>query len=92
MFRDKLKKKIATYQEGVSIRKQEVEQAKVAMAKDEAELSKLQYEEKILKGLVQRLKGIIWLVFSCKCISAKFNYQQKFSPIGCRTSFGVAYR
>ncbi|KAF3444375.1 hypothetical protein FNV43_RR14067 [Rhamnella rubrinervis] len=56
VFRDKLKRKIATYQEGVSIRKQEVEQAKLAMAKDEAELSKLQHEEKILKGLVQQLK------------------------------------
>ncbi|KAL6275115.1 hypothetical protein ACE6H2_018716 [Prunus campanulata] len=54
--RDKLKKKIATYQEGVTVRKQEVEQAKVAMAKDEAELSKLQNEEKILKKLVEQLK------------------------------------
>ncbi|KAH7532252.1 hypothetical protein FEM48_Zijuj04G0000200 [Ziziphus jujuba var. spinosa] len=55
--RDKLKRKIATYQEGVAIRKQEVKQAKEAMAKDEVELSKLQKEEKILKGLVQQLKG-----------------------------------
>ncbi|GMN49631.1 hypothetical protein TIFTF001_018799 [Ficus carica] len=55
--RDKLKKKIATYQEGVTIRKQEVERAKVAIAKDEAELSKLQSEEKTLKGLVLQLKG-----------------------------------
>ncbi|KAF5930103.1 hypothetical protein HYC85_030976 [Camellia sinensis] len=54
--RDKLKKKIATYQEGVTLRKQEVEQAKLAVAKDEAELSKLTSEEKILKGLVQQLK------------------------------------
>ncbi|RXH83810.1 hypothetical protein DVH24_009245 [Malus domestica] len=54
--RDKLKKKISTYQEGVAIRKQEVEQAKIAMAKDEAELSKLQSEEKILKKLVDQLK------------------------------------
>ncbi|XP_068338549.1 glucosidase 2 subunit beta-like isoform X2 [Pyrus communis] len=54
--RDKLKKKISTYQEGVAIRKQEVEQAKIAMAKDEAELSKLQSEEKILKKLVDHLK------------------------------------
>lgn len=59
MARDKLKKKIATYQEGVAVRKQEVEQAKVAMAKDEAELSKLQNEEKILKKLVEQLKGIV---------------------------------
>ncbi|EXB94810.1 hypothetical protein L484_005066 [Morus notabilis] len=54
--RDKLKRKIATYQEGVTIRKQEVERAKAVTAKDEAELSKLQSEEKTLKGLVQQLK------------------------------------
>lgn len=53
-----MKKKIATYQEGVTIRKQEVERAKVAIAKDEAELSKLQSEEKTLKGLVLQLKGL----------------------------------
>lgn len=58
MARDKLKKKIATYQEGVAIRNQEVEQAKVVMAKDEAELAKLQNDEKILKRLVEHLKGI----------------------------------
>lgn len=66
--RDKLKRKIATYQEGVAIRKQEVKQAKEAMAKDEVELSKLQKEEKILKGLVQQLKGIVLSVFPCKCL------------------------
>ncbi|KAJ8427543.1 hypothetical protein Cgig2_019962 [Carnegiea gigantea] len=54
--RDKLKKKIATYQEGVALRRREVEQAKQAFAKDEAELSKLKDEEKLLKGLVQQLK------------------------------------
>ncbi|GAV76388.1 PRKCSH-like domain-containing protein/PRKCSH_1 domain-containing protein [Cephalotus follicularis] len=54
--RDKLKNKIAVYQEGIALRKQEVEKAKVAVVKDEAELSKLQNEEKILKGLVQQLK------------------------------------
>ncbi|XP_058107684.1 glucosidase 2 subunit beta-like isoform X1 [Magnolia sinica] len=54
--RDRLKKKITTYQEGVIIRRKEVEQAKQALAKDEAELSKLKNEEKILKGLVQTLK------------------------------------
>ncbi|CAO2825580.1 unnamed protein product [Amaranthus hypochondriacus] len=54
--RDKLKKKIATYQEGVALRQKEVEQAKVAFAKDEAELSKLKSEEKVLKDLVQQLK------------------------------------
>ncbi|XP_038700088.1 glucosidase 2 subunit beta-like isoform X2 [Tripterygium wilfordii] len=54
--RGKLKKKISTHLEGVALWKQEVEQAKVAIAKDEAELSKLKNEEKILKGLVQQLK------------------------------------
>ncbi|KAL4578355.1 hypothetical protein LXL04_014477 [Taraxacum kok-saghyz] len=54
--RDRLKKKIATFQEGVVIRKREVEEAKVSLAKDEAELSRLKNEEGILKGLVQQLK------------------------------------
>ncbi|KAG1338866.1 hypothetical protein COCNU_04G011720 [Cocos nucifera] len=54
--REKLQKKIATFQNGVTIRKQEVEKAKQAFAKDEAELSKLKNEEKILKELVQKLK------------------------------------
>uniref|UniRef100_A0A7N0U9R1 Glucosidase 2 subunit beta n=1 Tax=Kalanchoe fedtschenkoi TaxID=63787 RepID=A0A7N0U9R1_KALFE len=54
--RDKLKKKIATYQEGVTLRKQEIEKAKVSIANEEAELSKLKSEEKILKDLVQQLK------------------------------------
>lgn len=57
--RDKLKKKIATFEEGVKIRKQEVEHAKVAITKDEAELLKLKNEEKILKGLVEQLNGKI---------------------------------
>ncbi|KAI9400554.1 hypothetical protein POPTR_001G001700v4 [Populus trichocarpa] len=56
--RDKLKKKIATYKEGVALRKKEVEQAKMAFAKDVAELSKLKNEEKILKGLVEQLKEL----------------------------------
>ncbi|XP_061360355.1 glucosidase 2 subunit beta [Gastrolobium bilobum] len=54
--RNKLMKKIATYQEGVKLRKQEVEQAKLDLAKDEAELSKLKREESILKGIVEQLK------------------------------------
>lgn len=57
--RDRLKKKIATYQEGVTLRKRDIEQAKLAIAKDEAELTKLKNEEKVLSGLVQELKGII---------------------------------
>ncbi|KAJ6810652.1 glucosidase 2 subunit beta [Iris pallida] len=54
--RQKLKRKIQTYQEGVTIRKQEVEQGKQAFAKDEADLSRLKSEEKILKDLVDKLK------------------------------------
>lgn len=57
--RDKLKKRIATYQDGVIIRRKEVERAKGAFAKQEEELSKLKNEEKIVKGLVQQLKGLI---------------------------------
>lgn len=54
--REKLTKKIKTYQEGVTLRKEEVEKAKLAFAKDEADLSKLKSEEKILKDLVDKLK------------------------------------
>ncbi|XP_066306125.1 glucosidase 2 subunit beta-like isoform X2 [Miscanthus floridulus] len=54
--REKLKKKVATYKNGVVIWKQEVERAKEAFAKDEAELAKLKGEEKILQGLVDKLK------------------------------------
>ncbi|GAA0174068.1 protein-binding activity modulator [Lithospermum erythrorhizon] len=54
--RDKLMKKIATYQQGATIRRRDVEQAEVAIAKEEAELAKLKNEEKILKGLVEQLK------------------------------------
>lgn len=60
MARDKLKKKIATYKEGVALRNKEVDQAKAAIAEDEAELSKLKNEENVLKGLVQQLKGIVF--------------------------------
>ncbi|OMO57820.1 hypothetical protein COLO4_35073 [Corchorus olitorius] len=54
--RDRLIKKITTYKEGVIVRNQEIEKAKIAIAKDGAELTKLKNEEKILKGLVQQLK------------------------------------
>ncbi|KAM3348821.1 hypothetical protein ACQJBY_022196 [Aegilops geniculata] len=54
--REKLKKKVATYKSGVVIRNQEVEKAKLAITKDEAELTKLKGEEKILQGLVDKLK------------------------------------
>ncbi|KAH0906603.1 hypothetical protein HID58_038430 [Brassica napus] len=54
--RENLKKKIDTYNQGVVIRRKEIEQAKVGLEKDEAELKKLKIEQKILKGLVQQLK------------------------------------
>ncbi|CAI9768670.1 unnamed protein product [Fraxinus pennsylvanica] len=54
--RDKLEKKITTFKEGVIIRRRETEEAKLAIAREEAELTKLKDEEKILKGLVQQLK------------------------------------
>ncbi|GJT05531.1 glucosidase 2 subunit beta [Tanacetum coccineum] len=54
--RDAFKEKIATYQQGVAIRKHEIEEAKISAAKDEAELSKLKSEEKVLKGIVEQLK------------------------------------
>ncbi|KAJ6845736.1 glucosidase 2 subunit beta [Iris pallida] len=54
--REKLKKKIQTYQQGVILRKQEIERGKEAFGKDEAELSRLKSEEKILNDLVDKLK------------------------------------
>ncbi|XP_009587510.1 glucosidase 2 subunit beta-like isoform X1 [Nicotiana tomentosiformis] len=54
--REKLKKKIATYQEGITLRRKEVGEAKLAIAKEEDELSKLKNEEKILKETVEQLK------------------------------------
>ncbi|KAG8471641.1 hypothetical protein CXB51_036303 [Gossypium anomalum] len=54
--RDRLIKKIATYKEGAALRKLEVEKAKVAIAKEEAELTLLKNEEKVLKVRVRELK------------------------------------
>ncbi|KAL4321323.1 hypothetical protein AHAS_Ahas14G0099000 [Arachis hypogaea] len=54
--RDKLKKKIATYQDGVKLRKEEIEKAKSALDKDKVELLKLKKEESTLKEIVQQLK------------------------------------
>ncbi|ONK62808.1 uncharacterized protein A4U43_C07F8350 [Asparagus officinalis] len=54
--REKLNKRIKTYQEGVIIRKKEVEKAKQDIARDKDDLSKLKSEEKILKDLVDKLK------------------------------------
>lgn len=55
--RERMKNKIATYKQGVTLRQKNVEEAKVAFSKDEAELAKLKNDEKVLKELVQKLKG-----------------------------------
>lgn len=60
--RDELMERIAVFQKGVALRKHEIEQAKISSAQDEAELSKLKNEEKILKGIVQQLKGICFFI------------------------------
>ncbi|KAF1873198.1 hypothetical protein Lal_00016335 [Lupinus albus] len=73
--REKLKKKIETYQEGVKLRKQEIEQAKLALEKDQSELSKLKKEESTLKGLVKQLKGGKY-----KCYGSSF-LQQFFDKL-----------
>ncbi|PKA61833.1 hypothetical protein AXF42_Ash008665 [Apostasia shenzhenica] len=54
--RERLKKKIETFKEGIVARKKEIEKAKEAYTKDEAELAKLKSDEKMLKELVQKLK------------------------------------
>ncbi|KAF3772916.1 Glucosidase 2 subunit beta [Nymphaea thermarum] len=50
--REKLKKKISTFQEGSAMRRREIEHAKQEIVKEEAELSKLKKEEKLLKDLI----------------------------------------
>jgi hypothetical protein len=74
--REKLKKKIATYKNGVVIRKQEVERAKEAFAKDEADLAKLKGEEKMLQGLVDKLKGLAFVSIGLEP-SAKVWYMEQ---------------
>ncbi|XP_052620623.1 glucosidase 2 subunit beta [Lactuca sativa] len=54
--RDRLMEKIKIYVEGVSIRDNEVEQAKLSFEQDKENLLKLKHEEKTLKGIVQNLK------------------------------------
>ncbi|XVF56965.1 hypothetical protein PTKIN_Ptkin06aG0163400 [Pterospermum kingtungense] len=53
--RDKLEKKIEMYHEGVALRKQEIEQAKRAIARDNAELLGLKNEKKVLEKVVKQL-------------------------------------
>ncbi|KAI3523539.1 hypothetical protein L1887_01738 [Cichorium endivia] len=54
--RDKLMEKIVIYEEGVAIRNNEVEQAKISLEKDKENLLKLKNEEKVFKRIVQHLK------------------------------------
>ena len=60
--RENLKKKITTYQEGVRIRRRDVDKGRQAFAKDEADLAILKAEEESLSGLVQKLKGVTLLM------------------------------
>ena len=61
--RQRLEKKITTYQAGISLRKIEVEKAKKSFQEDEAEVLKLKAEAKVLKGIVEQLKGVF--IFLC---------------------------
>ncbi|XP_022746739.1 glucosidase 2 subunit beta-like isoform X1 [Durio zibethinus] len=54
--REKLKKKIEMYHEGVALRKQEIEQAKQAIARDKAELLGLKNEKEVLEKVVKQLE------------------------------------
>ncbi|OMO55340.1 hypothetical protein COLO4_36028 [Corchorus olitorius] len=54
--RDKLKKKIEMYHEGVALRKQEIQKAKQAIARDNAELLGLKNEKEVLQKLVKQLE------------------------------------
>eukprot|EP01018_Ginkgo_biloba_P038386 Gb_31920 [translate_table: standard] len=55
--REKIKKKLTTYKEGFTIRKQEIEHSKQMMTKEKAEIASLKQEEKKLKEMVDKLKA-----------------------------------
>ncbi|MCO5566408.1 hypothetical protein L7F22_020085 [Adiantum nelumboides] len=57
VLKEKLERKIATFQAGLDVRKRDVEHAKRTVAKEKAELSALKQEEKKLKDQVQKLKA-----------------------------------
>lgn len=78
-----MKKKITTYKSGVVIRKQEVERAKEAFSKDEAELAKLKGEAKILQGLVDKLKGVVLVSIGLE----PFAYERQIKQI--LTLYGI---
>ncbi|KAK8651072.1 hypothetical protein V6N13_140687 [Hibiscus sabdariffa] len=56
---ESLKRKIEVYQEGVALRKQEIEQAKRAIVRDKAELSALEKEREAVGKLVSQLTELV---------------------------------
>ena len=57
-WREKLKRKIATFRAGLEARNQDVEHSQILIEKDKKELANLKVEEKNLKDVVQKLSGI----------------------------------
>lgn len=55
--REKLVKKLAIHKEGLSIRRSEIENAKLSRQQHEAKLTSLQKEEKTQSELVRKLTG-----------------------------------
>ncbi|GMI84609.1 hypothetical protein HRI_002130100 [Hibiscus trionum] len=56
---ESFKRKIEVYQEGIALRKQEIEQAKRAVARDKAELSGLEKEREVVGKLVNQLDELV---------------------------------
>ncbi|XP_039061466.1 glucosidase 2 subunit beta-like [Hibiscus syriacus] len=56
---ESLKRNVEVYQEGVTLRKQEIEQAKRAIARDRAELSMLKREREVVGKLVSQLDELV---------------------------------
>lgn len=75
-----MKKKITKFQEGVAMRKHELEQARGALIKDKEELDMLKIEEKSLKGLVEHLRGVsLCTMFAIYLV--KFDYLSKLPQL-----------
>ena len=58
VWREKLKKKIATFRAGLEARNRDIEHSQLMIEKDKRELANLKLEEKNLKDVVQKLGGI----------------------------------
>ena len=58
VWREKLKKKIATFRVGLEARNRDIEHSQLMIEKDKRELANLKLEEKNLKDVVQKLGGI----------------------------------